>query len=74
MAPGVSRGHGQQAAAGGGGGSLLDLEHFGVLEQLWLPGPSGMDPVCRGAGEAALSPHGGHRTLLHGSQCLAETR
>lgn len=71
--PGVSRGHSQQAAAGDGDSFLLDLERFGVLEQLWPSWPSGMGPMYRGTGEAALSPHSGHRTLLHGSQCLAET-
>lgn len=55
------------------GGLLLDLECFGVLEQLWLSWPSGVDDVCLGTCEAALSPHSGYRTFLHGFQCLAET-
>lgn len=71
--PGLAEGSQQAAAGCGGGGSLRDLERFGVLEQLWLPWPSGVGPEGPGAGEAALSPHGGHRALLHGPQCLAET-
>lgn len=54
------------AAVCGGAGSCLHLECFGVFEQLWLSWPSGVDDVCLGTGEAALGPHSGHRTFLHG--------
>lgn len=48
------------------GGFLLDLGCSGVFEWLPLSWPLGVGDVCLGTREAALSPHGGHRTFLHG--------
>ena len=55
------------------GGFLLHLGCFGVLEWLSLSWPLGVGHVCLGTREAALSPHGGHGTFLHGFKRLAET-
>lgn len=48
------------------GGFLLDLGGFVVFERLPLSRPFGVGGVCLRTREAALSPHGGHRTFLHG--------
>lgn len=48
------------------GGFLLDLECFGAFERLWLSWSSSANDVCLGTREAALNPHSGHRTFLHG--------
>lgn len=55
------------------GGFLLGLECFGLLGQPLPSLPLAVGDVCLATREAALSPNGGHRTFLHGFQCLAET-
>lgn len=48
------------------GGFLLDLGGVGLLERLSFSWPLGVGHVCLGTRDAALNPHGGHGTFLHG--------